>query len=193
LLDAAAALFARRGVDQTSLADIGEEAGYSRGLVNHHFGSKAALVERLARRDQTDFVEHLRELPDDEIDALVAVANAYLATVGRNSDTARAFFVMWGAALPTEAGLRPTFVADDAQFRNGVESLVRAGQAKKTITAQADPGGAAAALVGMLRGISAQFLVDPVGVDLAATRDTCEQFIRNTLAPNVSQPGTSTR
>ena len=52
LLDAAAALIAERGVEQTSLARIGESAGTSRGLPTHHFGSKDALVARLARRTQ---------------------------------------------------------------------------------------------------------------------------------------------
>ena len=59
LMDAAAELFARHGVDQTSLADVGQAAGYSRGLVNHHFGTKATLVERLAR--------HQRRLRPEEI------------------------------------------------------------------------------------------------------------------------------
>jgi AcrR family transcriptional regulator len=189
LLDSASVLFARRGVDQTSLADIGEKSGYSRGLVNHHFGTKAALVERLARRKQSDFVEHLGDFSGDGIDVLVEVADAYLAMVARNSDATRAFFVMWGAALPAEAGLRPIFVTDDAQFRLGVESVVRAGQRKKTVVAQAEPAGVAVALVGMLRGIGAQFLVDPDGVDLAGARGACEQFIRNTLAPSASRAG----
>src|SRR5580693_854740 len=65
LMDAATELFARRGVDQTSLADVGEAAGYSRGLVNHHFGTKATLVERLARRAQTDFVTNFDEVGGD--------------------------------------------------------------------------------------------------------------------------------
>jgi len=59
LLDAAATLFALRGVDQTSLADVGELAGYSRGMVNHHFGSKAKLVAELAKRTQAQFVAQL--------------------------------------------------------------------------------------------------------------------------------------
>jgi hypothetical protein len=100
---------------------------------------------------------------------------------------------MWGAALPAEAALRPIFVTDDAQFRFGVESLVRAGQRKKTITAQGHPASVAVALVGMLRGVSAQFLIDPDGVDMAAARIACEQFIRHTLAPNASRPGKGRR
>jgi AcrR family transcriptional regulator len=183
LLDAAARLFARRGVDQTSLAEVGEEAGYSRGLANHHFGSKAALVERLARRSQRDFVAGLADLDGQELRALLSMIDAYLARVGENSGDTRAFFVMWGAALPEEAALQPVFVTDDARFRGGIEALVRAGQAHQVIRADAEPVGVAVALVGLLRGIAAQFLVDPQGVDVGAARAACEQFVRYTLAP----------
>ncbi|MEN3265204.1 TetR/AcrR family transcriptional regulator [Pseudonocardia sp.] len=193
LLDAAARLFARRGVDQTSLAEVGEEAGYSRGLANHHFGSKAALVERLAHRSQRDFVAGLGDIGGHELRALLSMIQAYLAGVSENSGQTRAFFVVWGAALPAEAALRPVFVTDDARFRDGVEVLVRAGQAHRTIRAEADPAGVAVALVGLLRGTAAQFLIDPQGVDLDAAGATCKQFVRYTLDPtraatNEAQP-----
>src|ERR1700739_88839 len=56
LLDAAARLFARRGVDRTSLADISQEAGYRPRLITHHFRSHAALVDRLIRRNLHEFL-----------------------------------------------------------------------------------------------------------------------------------------
>jgi AcrR family transcriptional regulator len=183
LLDAAMVLFARRGVDQTSLADVGEQAGYSRGLVNHHFGSKAALVERLAQRSQLDFVSRLAEFDGDEVDVLVGFTRSYLAAMGGQSHEARAFFVMWGAALPEEAGLQSVIAARDAQFRLGIELLLHLGQQKKTIRNGIDPGGLATVVVAMLRGMAAQVLIDADSVDLAATGDACEQMLRRTLSP----------
>jgi len=56
ILDAAAGLFARNGFDRTSLADVGEAAGVSRGLPSYFFGSKeqlyAAVTERLREQVQ---------------------------------------------------------------------------------------------------------------------------------------------
>jgi AcrR family transcriptional regulator len=179
LLDSAATLFARNGVDQTSLAEIGEAAGYSRGLVNHRFGSKAALVEQLAQRVQSDFVSGLTNVDGDEISALVTVVDSYLSALSQADDAARAFFVMWGAALPSDAPLRPIFAVDDARFRDSVRDLLADAQRRKTINSGVNPAGAAAALVGMLRGISAQFLVNPEGLDLSAAQSTVEQFIRS--------------
>ena len=53
LLDAAERLFAARGFDGASLAEIGGEAGLSRGTPNYFFGAKddlyAAVIERMLR------------------------------------------------------------------------------------------------------------------------------------------------
>lgn len=56
ILEAATGLFARNGYDRTSLADVGEAAGVSRGLPAYFFGSKerlyAAVVERMREQVQ---------------------------------------------------------------------------------------------------------------------------------------------
>jgi len=44
MLDAAIDLILEHGTDKTTLAAIGEKAGYSRGLATYRFGSKAGWV-----------------------------------------------------------------------------------------------------------------------------------------------------
>lgn len=188
LLNAAVQVFAAKGIDRTSLADIGEVAGYSRGLVNHHFGSKAALVERLAEQSQRRFVAGLAALDEtDEVDALIAIADAYLRTVEEATDELRAFFVMWGAALPDDATLRSVFVADDRRFREGIEQLVVTGRGRGAIRADLDAAGFAVSFVGLLRGAAVQFLIDRDGVDLGATRVACESVLRAALTSSSSR------
>ena len=52
LLDAAAEVFARRGLDGATLDEIAETAGFTRGAVHHHFASKEELfLEVIARHD----------------------------------------------------------------------------------------------------------------------------------------------
>ncbi|OXR40166.1 HTH-type transcriptional regulator TtgR [Nocardia cerradoensis] len=189
LLDAAESLFAQRGVDQTSLGDVGQLAGYSRGLVNHHFGSRATLVDELARRIQSQFVsdtESAMNVADTGIDAVEVLANlvqAYLAAIARHEQTSRAFFVMWGASIPSEATLRPVFATDDAHFRQGVEAILRAGQDNGSVDAAVDPAATAVTVIGMLRGIAAQYLITPDAIDLRAATHAAQRFLRQTLAP----------
>lgn len=48
LMEAAAVLFAERGYAATTTADVARRAGVSEGIVFHHFGSKADLLEAVA-------------------------------------------------------------------------------------------------------------------------------------------------
>jgi len=48
LLEAALGVVARRGSVRMTLAEVGEAAGYSRGLPAHRFGSKAGLLRARA-------------------------------------------------------------------------------------------------------------------------------------------------
>jgi AcrR family transcriptional regulator len=189
LLTAATRLFAENGIDNTSLADIGQEAGYSRGLVNHHFGSKAALVERLAARAQADFIDTVgKPAPSNEIETLHVVIDSYLDRVAEGATTPRAFFVMWGAALPSGSPLRPIFMADDAHFRGGVEAIIRSGQANGRIEPTVDAKSVAVAFVALLRGIGAQYIIDPAGIDIAACKTTTTALVRRALAASQPEP-----
>src|SRR3954465_8821227 len=55
LLEAAMHLVAERGVRAVTLAAVGERAGYSRGLVTHHFGNRQGLLDALTLDLQNRF------------------------------------------------------------------------------------------------------------------------------------------
>lgn len=59
ILDAAERLFARRGYEATSLADVGQEAGVSRGTPSYFFGSKEELYVAVLERMYEDRNEAL--------------------------------------------------------------------------------------------------------------------------------------
>jgi AcrR family transcriptional regulator len=67
LIDAAAAVFARRGYDGASIAEITSEAGLSSGAVYSRFGSKAELFAATLRARSPREVERL--LGDGSVDA----------------------------------------------------------------------------------------------------------------------------
>ncbi|MGU3587212.1 TetR/AcrR family transcriptional regulator [Rhodococcus sp. C26F] len=181
LVEAARRLVARRGVDQTSVADIGEEAGYSRGSVNHRFGSKTALLQRLARDTQQSVEDIFRDRGRTPLESMIILVQVYFEWVRDREDDARAFYAMWGAAVPDESVLREVFVEFDEHTRRRFESMIRSGQAEGTVRADVDPVGVAVALVGLVRGIAAQCLVTPLYVDLDVARTAAEQFIRRML------------
>jgi AcrR family transcriptional regulator len=67
LLAAARKLLARRGLSATTLEDIAEEAGYTRGALYSNFSGKGDLFIELLRRDREATSAQLRALRDDSL------------------------------------------------------------------------------------------------------------------------------
>src|SRR6202040_2458303 len=63
-------------------------------------------------------------------------------------------------------GIAPGVYQSDATFRTGPQTIVRAGQRSETIRSDVDAEGVATALVGLIRGVGSQFLVNPAAIDL---------------------------
>jgi AcrR family transcriptional regulator len=83
LLDSAQALFFSKGYEATTVADIMEKAGVSKGGFYHHFTAKDDLLEALGERLAAETLGRLQPiLKQDGLDA-VARLNAVLAQARR--------------------------------------------------------------------------------------------------------------
>lgn len=69
----------RLGYEQASLARVAEEAGVSKGLILHHFGTKDALMEQAARRT----LDALRTSVAAELDLDLPVPDVVRAAIGQ--------------------------------------------------------------------------------------------------------------
>jgi AcrR family transcriptional regulator len=114
VLDAAVALTAERGVRAVTLATVGEKAGYSRGIVTHHFGSRA-LLDALVGRLQDAFRPPAASAGTG-LDRLLALVDAYLVHLDAEPEIARAFLVLWVESLAAEPELRSAFADRDKRF-----------------------------------------------------------------------------
>ncbi|MFE0362261.1 TetR/AcrR family transcriptional regulator [Streptomyces griseoaurantiacus] len=169
LLDAAAELVAEQGLRALTLARVGERAGYSRGLVTHYFGSKQALVERLARAAQSGFVPGLADLPPGP-DRLLRLIDGYLAQQTKHERPLnRAFLLLWMEAA-TSPDLARLFADRTEAFRTDLREDLTAGIAEGTIRPDVPVEETTAAIVAQLRGIAIQLLVTPESLDLPALR-----------------------
>jgi AcrR family transcriptional regulator len=199
LLDAAAALIAKRGVEQASLARIGESAGTSRGLPSHYFGSKDALVARLARQSQDRVVaatlnvlERAHQSAENvaALDLLRTTLDTYLELFENPTAEERALIVMWGATFPSQASIDGMLEADQRSY-DGWAELIRRGQQDGSIRDDLDPTAAAVVLFGLMRGVAALLLTESEIKDMGSVRATCDAWIVAALAPpvaNKSQP-----
>ena len=180
LLDASAELVIEEGVHSLTLARVGERAGYSRGLVTHYFGSKQALLQRLAYAAQSGFVTGLDGVPPG-LDRLLRLIDGYIAALGQLRMPNRAFLLLWAEAA-TAADLARIFRERDEAFRADLREDVAAGIADGTIRPDVAAEETAVAVLAQLRGIGLQRLVDCAAVDTERLRRSVTEHWRRALA-----------
>ena len=109
VLAAATALIAQHGSRALTLAEVGEAAGYSRGIVSHHFGSRENLL-RAVMWDARTFT--LPDPGESAADWLADTVRAYLKNVTSRRPAAAAFLQMWGEAIAADPVLMPLYNAE---------------------------------------------------------------------------------
>jgi len=189
LVEAAAAMVSEAGPAKVTLANVGERAGYSRGLASHHFGSKRALMQRLVESVTYQFREALfdQQESSDALGELGTLIDIYFDVVSDLQPINRARLVLWADAVanPSE-DIRPAMVNADQEFREEIEKRLRqaiaTGQVPETVNAH----GLATVIIAMLRGVALQSLIDDQ-IDLAAARFEIEQLLLNRLQKEQTQ------
>jgi len=178
VLAAATELIARHGSRALTLAAVGEAAGYSRGIVTHHFGNRANLLRAVMRDAQTF---PLPDAADSAADWLAEMVRAYLENVTSRGPSARAFLQMWGEAIAADPVLMPLYAEQDAGFRRLLADKVREGIEDGSVRADADPEALAVSLVGLVRGIALQLISTPPPARAKAIIDEAERVTRHAL------------
>jgi AcrR family transcriptional regulator len=180
LLNAAAELVIEEGVRSLTLARVGERAGYSRGLATHYFGSKQALLQRLAHATQSGFVPGLDGVPPG-LGRLLRLIDGYIGALGQLRMPSRAFLLLWAEAA-TAADLAAIFRERDEAFRSDLREDITAGITDGTIRPDAAADDVAVAVLAQLRGIGLQRLVDSPAVDTEWLRRSVSGYWLRALA-----------
>lgn len=155
VLDAATALIARNGSRSVSLAEVGRLAGYSRGIVHHHFGSREQLLAAVVRHAQRF------DLPAVEgggLARITALVSTYLVNLRDRAPASQAFLLLWAESMASDPVLGPLFAERDAWFRERLTDDIRTGIEDGTVRSDVDPPSVAISLAGLLRGIGMQLL-----------------------------------
>ena len=189
IVEAAIELLNTAGIQGTTLIAIGEKSGYSRGLVTHHFGSKAGLfrtvLKRITANWTTDLVSSLQGRTG--IQPFTTAIDAHLEHVLRHPEYIRAQNILWGAALDPSSEFKPNVAEFMRIQRESVAAWVRGGQEKGEILPKINPERIAEQYYGGLIGINSQWLVSP-DFDLAAAyTDFKRNMVRLLSAPSVQK------
>jgi AcrR family transcriptional regulator len=180
VLDAAMTLIAQRGSRSVSLADVGRAAGYSAGIVSHHFGGRRQLLAAVVRRAQQFDVP---SSGTGGLDRLTALVSTYLTTLRERAPAPQAFLLLWSEAVASDPVLAPLFAESDAWFRDLLAGHIRRGIDDGTIRPDVDPEAVAVSLVGLLRGIGMQLVSNAEHAPLDVISAQAVEMIRRGLAP----------
>jgi AcrR family transcriptional regulator len=186
LIQAAAELIAERGIQNTSLVDIGKRAGCSHALVTHLFGSKMSLVERLNDAADEYYADRAAAVvgASTGFDTLVAVAGLYLGLVSGPDAIGRVHLMLWTEAIAHARDIRPSRAEWDEHFRSGIANIIRDGIAHGSIDSGTDAAAAALLVVGLLRGVALQMMMDPTCIDPAQARAAVAKTLGAMLQPH---------
>ena len=185
IVQAAFEIVARRGVDQLTLAEAGEEAGYSRALPAHYFESREVLLAAVAEHAVKNYRKRLNEqnlAADDGIHSLFATIAFYLDDSRGWPKKLRAFHEVMNA------GLRWPSIAEvvarlNQEWIDRISAQIQTAQRLGDIRADIDPAAEAVAISGAMRGIMAQWLIAPDSIDLDAVRDAYIAGLRRSWKP----------
>jgi AcrR family transcriptional regulator len=183
LVQAAAELVGEVGPGKVTLANVGERAGYSRGLATHHFGSKGAMMQRLVDTVTSQFRDAMVEesQSDSPIDQLRQLIDFYFRVVSDLQPVNRARLVLWADAVagPSE-DIRPQMISADREFREEIEKRIQLAVTAGDVSDTVDPHGLATVIIAMLRGVALQRVLDD-HVDLVAAQHEVEQLLTSRL------------
>jgi AcrR family transcriptional regulator len=185
MLRAARQLIARQGYTKTTLAQVGKEAGYTGGLVSHHFGSKEGLLRELVGRIVERFyTDQLQPAMGGltGLDAINAAADTYLKELAVREERMRTLYVLMGEALGPVPSITEVFAELNRGFRDNIRKLIEQGVESGEIRSDLDPEAGAGLVVGMLRGVALQWITDPGCFDLDAMATSLKDAIRRHLA-----------
>ena len=181
LLDATAALVAAGGSRAVTLQEVGRLAGYSRGIVNHMFGTKKALLAALVAGAQQRVAPPQASGPG--LTRLRQRVARYIDRISAGDTHARAFLLLWAESVGATPQLRAMFTERDNLFVREIREDLSAGIADGDIRSDIDAEGVTLALIAVVRGAGLHTIIRDAGPDATApVREAILTCLQRSLA-----------
>jgi AcrR family transcriptional regulator len=168
LIEAAAKLFAERGYTNSSVAAIGDAAGVSRGLINHHFGSKENLLYEVI----ADILGEWNELMVPAVKGtrgmatLRAILDSFMEFADERRERAQLLFRLMAQAFDPKSDMVEEFLKVHARWIDKSRIWWDEGIADGDIDPAIDHESMATFLIGASRGLVLDSLIAPDKADL---------------------------
>ncbi len=196
MLDAAVALIGQRGTAGTTLKEVGEQAGYSRGLAGYRFGSKEGLFGFVVKAVGEAWLQELTAVTRGKVGiaAIEAALDAHARFIAEAPEHVRALYVLWFESIGPQSGVKQVIERVHERRRRDVLAWIRGGIDAGEIDPGVDAEGLADHFCGAIVGIVYQWLVQPdARARIAAMHETLKLTMRERLPAPRELPEETTR
>ncbi len=161
MLEAAIKLIVAKGTEKTTLKEVGELAGYSRGLAGYRFGCKEGLFGFVVRAISEEWLSELTQATAGKlgIAAIHAATDAHYRFCVEAPDHVRAFYILWFESISPGSQAKGVITGVHRRRQRDVSDWINAAIAAGKIDAGVDANAAAAQFCSALVGIVYQWLV----------------------------------
>lgn len=183
MLDAAIGLILEHGTDGTTLAAIGEKAGYSRGLATYRFGSKAGLFDEVCKSISRKWLDYLKKDVGDRvgIDAMCAALDSFFRFVSDAPRDAKVLQILYCGAASPKSEYRSTSAGIHQRQQDDVVAWILAGIENGSVRDEVDPKSVASQYIAYISGMTYLWLISPESIDFRKANEDMKVHLRMSL------------
>ncbi|KAB2877403.1 MAG: TetR family transcriptional regulator [Albidovulum sp.] len=179
LVSAGLACMAQGGIQAFTVDRVCAEAGVSRGLITHHFGSMNGLLAAVYARMYDDSTRPAHAAAPGAT-RLSALLDAYFAPELFNRDTLNIWLALWGQ-ISVNADLREEHRVQYPAYVRDVAAAIGAVAAQNG--REVDAGVLATTLIALVDGLGLQHCIDPGSMPADSARAACRSLLEPHLGP----------
>lgn len=190
MTETAIELIVRHGVAGTTLKEVGEAAGYSRGLAGYRFGSKEGLISHVVRAIGDEWLQALKQVTEGKtgLDAILAATNAHCRFCREAPNHVLAFYILWFESVSPGATSKDIMTGIHQRRQKDVAAWINAGKAEGAIDPAIDADLVAEQFCSALIGIIYHWLIKPDATDeVERLHEGLKSVMQKLLSANASQ------
>ena len=179
LIEAGIACLANGGIQGFTVDNICREAGTSRGLITHHFGSKNALLSAIYAAIYGKVLENL-DRTDETAVSLDALIDIVFSDPFLDRDHLNVWLALWGE-IAVNPALQLEHRKNYALYRERVARLISGVARAQGVTV--DSYDVATVLISLVDGLWLEQCIDSSLLSITRAKDLCRRTLAAVLAP----------
>ena len=163
MLEAAVDLIVERGAGQVTLKDVGEKAGYSRGLAGYRFGNREGLFDFVLRSVGDEWLGELTQVTANSFGykAIAAALDAHIKFCEDAPKHVEAFYRLWFDSMAPDSQLKGVILGIHQRRRDDVVSWIEQAMAAGEVPSTVDAEMLADHFTASVSGIVYHWMTDP--------------------------------